>query len=71
MQTRSVASAIGAPTIPMGILHSGLLIAQSRVSPKKSAFTVELNSSKVENIVPVLLKTKGYQMQWHEALYLK
>jgi hypothetical protein len=41
----------------MGTLHSGLSIAQSNASPKKSAFTVELTSSKVENIIPVLLKT--------------
>jgi hypothetical protein len=60
MQTRSVlpvASATGAPMIPIGILHSGLSIAQSKISLKKSAFTVELTNSKVENIIPVLLKT--------------
>jgi hypothetical protein len=51
----SVASAIGAPIIPMGTLHSGLSIAQSNASLKKSAFTVELTSSKVENIIPRML----------------
>jgi hypothetical protein len=48
----SVASATGAPMTPIGILNSGLSMAQSKVSLKKSAFTVELNSSKVENIIP-------------------
>jgi hypothetical protein len=40
----------------MGILHSGLSIAQSKVSLKKPAFTVELTNSKVENIMPILIK---------------
>jgi hypothetical protein len=48
--------ATGAPMIPMGILHSGLSIAQSKVSLKKPAFTVELTNSKVENIMPILIK---------------
>jgi hypothetical protein len=32
-------------------------VAQSKVSLKKPAFTVELTNNKVENIIPVLLKT--------------
>jgi hypothetical protein len=42
--------------VAMGTLHSGLSIAQSNASLKKSAFTVELTSSKVENIMPILIK---------------
>jgi hypothetical protein len=37
--------------------HPDIGVPQSNASLKKSAFTVELNSSKVENIIPVLLKT--------------
>jgi hypothetical protein len=41
--------------IPIGILNSGLSIAQSKVSLKKPAFTVELTNSKVEMVISYAL----------------